>query len=69
MSVKSHLHEQFREALVKRKIQLTAAEYSATTVFFGVNSANDLISQDSITLYKSGEAVVNKVLGKTKDDE
>lgn len=67
MSVKSTLYSKFREELLKRKIILNSAENSAVTVFFGVNRSEDLISQDSINLYRSGEAIVNKIMETSND--
>lgn len=62
MSLKSVQHNNLREKLLKHKIVLTNAENSALTVYFGVTSSKNLISEDSIALYHQGEAIYSKIM-------
>lgn len=62
MSIKSGEYSQFTNKVLSNKVNLTAAENSAVTMYFGVTHVEDLISTRSVELYKQGEAIVKKVL-------
>lgn len=66
METKGSLHKAFMDAVIAKKINLTAAQTSAITIFFGVETIKDLISSRSLSLYKEGEQIVNKSLNREK---
>ena len=68
METKGALHKRFMDAAIAKKINLTAAQNSAVTIFFGVEKEASLISTRSVSLYKEGEQIVNKTLNKEKQD-
>lgn len=63
METKGALHKRFMDAVLAKKINLTASQNSAVTMFFGVESINQLISPRPKILYQEGEQIVNKTLG------
>jgi hypothetical protein len=67
METKGTLHKQFMDAVLVKKINLDSSENSAVTMFFGVESTRDLISNRSLALYKEGKQIVNKTLNTGKN--
>ena len=66
METKGTLHKRFTDAALAKKINLTATQNSAVTIFFGVEKSEDLISSRSLSLYKEGEQIVNKTINKER---
>ena len=64
MRNKKILHKRFTDAVLAKKINLTAAQNNAVIMFFGVESFENLITIRSLNLYKTGEEIVNKTLKK-----
>jgi len=63
METKGTLHKRFMDAVLAKKINLTAAQNSAVTMFFGVEKSKDLISNRSLSLYEEGRQIVNEIIG------
>jgi hypothetical protein len=56
--------KQFKEAALAKKVTLTPAENTATTIYFAVTSSEVLMSLESIELYNHGEIIFKRVTGR-----
>jgi NAD(P)H-flavin reductase len=59
---KQKLYQEFSAAVLAKKVNHNSNEYNAITVFFGVNSEEDLISAKALAAYSVGKELVNKIL-------
>lgn len=64
METKGTLHNRFTSEVIAKKINLTAAQTNAVTIFFGMENSTQLITQRSVALYNEGEQLANKILNR-----